>query len=233
MTTKTMSESEDESSPTPMCSSTDQAKVMQLEFELGRKTRDAIIGNLSQHTTLSDPIVRADAKEKMREANVDLVATLMTRRRPFRSMNSSISKFRLLASYANKSKALESVQCLEHKLVIDRNEVTFTFELVRKLAEKGHVSELFFCGGGFNSVDNRGVLGILETLELNFERNFFFPIWKFQILHPPAGIPWFLCACHSARWNGVEYLGVYLHITTTSSPKKTAGALWPPTNCDF
>lgn len=74
--------SSSKSSATAMTSSTDLVKktlrLKDLQFELAWKTRDAIICNLSQHTTLlAGLIVKADAREKMRKANGDLVATLM------------------------------------------------------------------------------------------------------------------------------------------------------------
>ena len=57
---------------------TTNSQLKQLEFELAWKTRETIIGNLSQHTTLlSGLIVNADGREKMQKANVDLVAALM------------------------------------------------------------------------------------------------------------------------------------------------------------
>ena len=64
-----------------MTSSTDPVKTSrlnELEFELAWKTRDEIICNLSQHTKLlSGLLIKADVREKVRKANVDLVATLM------------------------------------------------------------------------------------------------------------------------------------------------------------
>ena len=69
------------SSATTMNSSTDQAKTSQqevLEFELGWKTRDKIIGDLNQHRALlSGLIVGADIREKMRKANGDLMVELL------------------------------------------------------------------------------------------------------------------------------------------------------------
>ena len=64
-----------------MSNSTDQTKTGQLkelEFELEWKTRDEIMCSLNQHTKiLSGLIIEADAREEIRKANVDLVATLM------------------------------------------------------------------------------------------------------------------------------------------------------------
>lgn len=54
-------------------------QLKQFEFELAWATRNEIIKNLNQHTKLlSDQInVDANGQEKMRKANVDLMATLM------------------------------------------------------------------------------------------------------------------------------------------------------------
>ena len=64
-----------ENSATTMTSS---AKSEQLEFELAWTTRDEIICNLNRHTKLlSGLIVNADAREKMRKENNELVTVLM------------------------------------------------------------------------------------------------------------------------------------------------------------
>lgn len=61
-----------------MTGSTDQANAAQLEFELAWETRDEIFRNLNEHTKLlSGLIIKPDARETMRKANVDLMATLM------------------------------------------------------------------------------------------------------------------------------------------------------------
>lgn len=70
--------SSSESSTTTMTGSTDQANAAQLEFELAWETRDEIFRNLNEHTKLlSGLIIKPDARETMRKANVDLMATLM------------------------------------------------------------------------------------------------------------------------------------------------------------
>ena len=64
-----------------MANSTDQAKTAQLkrlEFALTFEIRDAIVGNLMQHTKfLSGLTVNEDAREAMQKANNYLVAVLM------------------------------------------------------------------------------------------------------------------------------------------------------------
>ena len=63
-----------------MSSSTDSTKTQlkDVEFELNWQTKDEIVGNLSQHTTLlSGLIVNEDSREKLRKANADLVVVLL------------------------------------------------------------------------------------------------------------------------------------------------------------
>ena len=48
-----------------------------LEFELAWKTRGEIISILNKYTALLSGLVKADAREEMRKANVNLMSTLM------------------------------------------------------------------------------------------------------------------------------------------------------------
>ena len=121
-----------ESSATTMNSSTDPEKTPQLkdvEFELGWKTRDEIVGNLSLHTTLlSGLIINADAREKMQKVNNDLVTTLMNlplkvdgRTRSFESLGGSPddgpNEVLLDLSSETRSKIVDTLM-INHSLVL-------------------------------------------------------------------------------------------------------------------
>ena len=71
---------DDQHSVITMTSSANQVTLQleDLEFELAWKCRDEIILSLNRHTELlSGLIIKADARENLRKANNDLVATLM------------------------------------------------------------------------------------------------------------------------------------------------------------
>ena len=113
-----------------MSSSTKTVQLEDLEFELGWKTRDEIIGNVNQHTALlSGLTIDSETREKLKKVNRDLVAALMDlpvkgggRSEGFESLESGpdggLNEFVLYLSSEMKTRIVETLMANQHVILL-------------------------------------------------------------------------------------------------------------------